>query len=344
MFDLIEKTLLDNLPGTVKRSSTGWFKFNAPCCSHNNETSDNRGRGNLLISGDGSIVYNCYNCKFKTGWRYGNKFLGNKFKEFMTWLNIPDNIIRDLELKTKIEFYENIPDNYVKKYIKLSFSERSLPKGSVNILDLLNDEKYLENTDFLDMLVYLHSRGERLSNLNNYYWTPNKESGWNRRILIPFYWENKLVGFTGRSFDNKPKYRYFSDMQSNYIFNTEAIKPEHKYIFVVEGPFDALAINGIATLGDKCSDSQVEWIKQTAKFGKKEIIVIPDQEKSGGQLLKIAKENEWYVSFPKWDGCKDAAEATKMYGYIPTVQSILTRRYNTEHSIEAMKNILLKGI
>ena len=57
-------------------------------------------------------------------------------------------------------------------------------------------------------------------------------------------------------------------------------------------------------------------------------------------MLKIAKANEWYVSLPKWENCKDCADAAKKYGYISTVQIILTRKYNSEYSIEAMKKSL----
>lgn len=345
MFNLVEETVVKNIPGRTKRGSGGWLQFDAPCCIHNNESADHRSRGNLLISGDGSIVYNCYNCKFKTGWRYGNKFLGRKFKELLSWLGTPEEEIKFLETKTRIEFQDYDISEYKPEIKRLSFEERSLPDNSYNITELLYNEKLIEDidgNDYRDMLNYLMSRGDHLSSLDNYYWSPSKIHGMNRRLIIPFYWENKLVGYTSRSFDLKPKYRYFSSMQTNYIFNTEVIKPHHKYIFVVEGAFDALAINGVAMLGDKCSDSQAYWLNQKCKYENKEIIVIPDQEKEGGQLLKIAQKNDWYVSFPKWDGCKDAAEATKLYGYVPTVQSILSRKFNSEYTIDAMKKILIK--
>ena len=345
MFDLVEEMVTKSIPGRTKRGSGGWIQFDAPCCTHNNETADHRSRGNLLICSDGSIVYNCYNCKFKTGWRYGNKFLGSKFKNLLLWLNNSDEEIKLLETKTRLEFQDNEISHYVPEIKKLSFTERDLPENSYNIKDLLYNDKIIklvDGQDYRDMLDYLMSRGDHLSSLNNYYWTPEKLHGMNRRLIVPFYWENKLVGYTGRSFDIKPKYRYFSSIQSNYIFNTEVIKPHHKYIFVVEGAFDALAINGVAMLGDKCSESQAHWLNQRNKYDNKEIIVIPDQEKQGGQLLKIAQKHGWYVSFPKWDGCKDAAEATKLYGFVPTVQSILTRKYNSEYAIDAMKKILLK--
>lgn len=341
MFTLIENILMDNLP-KVKRGSGGWLQFDAPCCVHNNETADKRSRGNLLIAGDGSIVYNCYNCKFKTGWRYGNKFLGKKFISFLSWLNISDTEIKDLMYKTRLEFLDN--DNivdYKPKYTKLEFDNKNLPEKSRNIEELLEDDDVIQNQDFADMVAYLYTRGDRLFNLNNYYWTPSTYNKMNRRIIIPFYWNGNIVGYVGRSIDKTERLRYFGDIPSNYIFNTECIKPEHKYIFLVEGPFDALAINGIATLGDKCSPSQVNWLNQQIKYNNKEIIVIPDQEKGGGELLKIAKENEWYVSFPKWEGCKDAADATKKYGYVATVQSILTRMYNSENNITTMKKLIL---
>ena len=342
MFDVIEKEIIKNLP-PYKGNSGGWIKFDAPCCQHNNEGLDHRGRGNLLITGNGDIVYNCYNCKFKTGWRYGEKYLGEKFKNFMSWLGIDENTIKYLAYSTFIHFVEE--NNEVGKPVysakKLDFMEKEIPNGFIKISDSLDDKKYENSEDFQKILEYLYLRGDRLFNLNNYYWCPDtKYHMMKNRIIIPFYWNNKFVGYTGRYIGNPPTKeipRYFSDVPKDYIFNTEAVKKEHDVMFIVEGPFDALAINGISMLGDKCSRNQIEWVKNKAKLENKKIIVIPDQEKYGGELLKLAIDNEWHVSFPKWKNCKDAADATKKYGYVTTVQSIFSRIAATENQINIYK-------
>lgn len=345
MFDILEKEILEHLP-PYKSGNGGWLHFDAPCCIHNGESQDKRGRGNLIISGDGSISYNCYNCKFKTGWRYGNKFLGTKLKNFMSWIGISDNSIKSISFQLLKEFNDtDIAVKYIPRFKKLEFNGRELPSNSIKIIDAINDKKYENDPDLLMVIDYLYSRGERLFSIDNYYWCPDiKYNDMRKRVIIPFYWNNKMVGYTARlayQSSNKKSMRYYSDLQSNYIFNTESIKENHRYIFLVEGPFDALAINGVSTLGDKCSNIQAEWLNHLARNGNKKIIVIPDQEKYGGELLKIAIKYEWMVSFPHWKNCKDAADATKKYGYIATVQSIFSRLMVSENQINQLKLQLL---
>lgn len=52
----IQEAIKTVIPLKHKNASKGWISFNAPCCSHNGETPDTRGRGGLLFDRDG-IVY-----------------------------------------------------------------------------------------------------------------------------------------------------------------------------------------------------------------------------------------------------------------------------------------------
>jgi len=40
------------LPAKRKTTPSGWTSFNAPCCVHNNENADTRGRGGVIYEGD----------------------------------------------------------------------------------------------------------------------------------------------------------------------------------------------------------------------------------------------------------------------------------------------------
>ena len=138
------------------------------------------------------------------------------------------------------------------------------------------------------------------------------------RIIIPFYWEDNLVGYVGRSIDNN-RFKYFGDIPPNYIFNTETIKKDHEYIIITEGPFDALAVNGVALLGDKISKLQIEWLKSTNK----KIIVVPDFEEKESKIQKVGLEQGWIIAKPEWkEGIKDCADALKEYGRLYTIYSI----------------------
>jgi hypothetical protein len=47
------------LPGKRKQTASGWISFNAPCCPHNGESIDTRGRGGLTANPDGSVSFHC---------------------------------------------------------------------------------------------------------------------------------------------------------------------------------------------------------------------------------------------------------------------------------------------
>ena len=119
-------------------------------------------------------------------------------------------------------------------------------------------------------------------------------------------------------------------MPPNYVFNNHLIDGQNRYIILCEGPFDALAINGISCLGAKMSLEQSRWIKSSNK----EVIIVPDRDYAGQKLIDKAVENNWMVSFPKlktghgssdwWDDdIKDLADAVKRYGRLYTTRSVI---------------------
>jgi DNA primase len=104
------------------------------------------------------------------------------------------------------------------------------------------------------------------------------------------------------------------------VFGTDLQKPEWDIVFVVEGVFDAIAINGLAILHGDISEKQVDLIKALDK----RVIVVPDRDKAGGKLITRAIELGWAVSFPDWDNdIKDANDAVHRYGKLATIISIV---------------------
>jgi hypothetical protein len=272
---------------------------------------------------DGRTTISCFNCGFKTAWTPGSRFT-TKWKDYFQWLGMPKE-----ELDWLGFYVEELRKNMLEKgelvsmaprelLERLEFKPVPLPKGAKPITFWLEHE--LTDPDFLDALAYLSTRGDEVLLGADFYWTPEKTNGLNRRVIIPFFWEHEVVGWTARVIDNSSPMRYFSEVQPRYLFNTEAIKKDWEFLFVCEGPFDGIAINGIAMLGDKVMPDQARWLNQTGK----KIIVVPDRVEQGGKLVDTALSEGWYVSFPRWDtGIKDAADAVKAYGKLYTVWSII---------------------
>ena len=66
MNNSIQDSVVSFLPPRRKSTPSGWTSFNAPCCVHNGESQDKRGRGGIITSGDGAVSYHCFNCNFNS--------------------------------------------------------------------------------------------------------------------------------------------------------------------------------------------------------------------------------------------------------------------------------------
>lgn len=310
----IYEAIVKHIPVGAKTNSRGWTTFNAVCCHHRGHNHDSRSRGNLLFSPNGTIGYNCYNCGFKVIYSPGS--LSNKFKTFLEWLSIPKEIIFKLQLQDRDNY--KIEDE--ERIYNLNFPEVKLPEGSELFENLLESN----DQNFLKCLEYLSSRGEPILQNYQYYWTPHIPD----RIIIPFYYNYKVVGYTGRYFGkpykkNIPKYLNSNDLPSGFLFNSDQLYSNRKIAVIVEGPFDAIAIDGISALGSTLDKSQVNWLNNSGK----QIIIMPDREKNNQNLIDTALENGWFVSFPEWEqGIKDCADASLKYGSVYTLHSIIAAK------------------
>ena len=307
---------MSNLPGKVKKSSSGWQSFNAPCCVHNGETQDKRGRGGIILNGE-AISYNCFNCGYKTGWQPGRP-LSRKLRQFMDWLGTPESDIKRLVL-TAIQLKETaIEQNLIPEEVEFNFEKKDFPEQSS---PLASDNKLI--------LEYLHKRGLD-ENDYPYYWTPITETKFDRRVIIPFFWQDEIVGYTARlAVRGNPK--YFTSTPAGYVFNMDRQTEDRKFVIVTEGPFDAIAIDGVAILGSDIGDAQVDLIESLNR----QVIMMPDNDSAGNKLVTQALKYNWDVSFPTWyDTCKDINEAVLNYGKMFTLKNILDNVQSTRLKIQ----------
>jgi DNA primase len=135
--------------------------------------------------------------------------------------------------------------------------------------------------------------------------------------------------------------KYIQDIQHGYVFGTDLQRNTWQYALVVEGVFDALAINGLAVLHAEINDAQVRLIRGLGK----EIIVVPDQDEAGMKLVDRAIELGWAVSIPEWpDGCKDINDAVIQLGRLGTLLTILQAKETSKIKIELRKRQLVKKL
>jgi hypothetical protein len=340
MIDLaqnIQQSVLNLLPARRKKASD-WISFNAVCCTHRGETADTRNRGGVRPNSDGSVSYHCFNCGFKTGF-YPGRPLSFRFRRLLSWLGADENTVQRLSMEA-MRLRELVPvaeHTAHEPEVEISFKPRPLPDPALSFEEwkswmMLQEEDAPVPQQLIDAVEYVAGRG--IDPLEySFYVTDDTAYNLHRRVIIPFYWKHKLIGYTARGLDDSIKPKFHSSYEPNYVFNIDRQLPTAKFAVVVEGPFDAMAVNGVAVLSNEISETQADIIDSLGR----EIIVVPDFDHkpnkqgkmiwAGQALMERAIEYGWSVSFPVWrEQYKDVSEAVQHLGRLFVLKSILEAR------------------
>lgn len=313
------------LPVKRKRTASGWISFNAPCCS------DKRGRGGLKVSEQG-WSYHCFNCNFTASFTLG-RTLTLKARKLLGLLQVEESEIERLNLESlRHRSIEGIIDSRktFEALADIKFEESALPDPNVKFI-CPDDQPYWD---------YICSRGVPDS-YPMMMRTDNNGVHWTRpHVIIPFTHNDMLVGHSCRFLDNKvPK--YINDIQPGYVFGTDLQQANWQYAIVVEGVFDALSINGLAVLHSTVSDAQARLIRSLGK----EVIIVPDQDKAGLELIDRALELNWSVSIPNWpEGVKDVNDAVIRLGKLGALLTIMQSQETNKVKVELRKKQLVKRL
>jgi len=326
----IQDALLALLPSKRKTTPSGWTSFDAVCCHHNGSSRDTRKRGGILTNPDGGFQYHCFNCNFKAGWSPG-KMLSKNTKSLFNWVGMNESDIGKLNL-IALKVKDDQP--VIKKPLNFTLVEKTLPDGTMSIIEWINTAYTPDIAEDIGLIIeYIVNRGMDLD-WYNWMWSP--APGYKDRVLIPFYHDGKIVGYTGRKItEGKPK--YLTDAQPGYVFNIDAQINNRQYTIVVEGQFDAIAIQGCAIGHNEPNETQIMRINALNR----EVIVVPDRDRPGAKMIKTAIEQGWSVSLPPWeDDIKDVADAVKRYGRLYTLTTILKYKVSGEINLHLLKKKL----
>jgi hypothetical protein len=311
---IVSDVLTLYLPAKRKTTPSGWTSFNAPCCVHNGENADTRGRGGLITEGE-VISYHCFNCGYKASWQPGRN-LSYKFKKLLEWLNTPDNEITKLALDV-MRVNEGV--EVQQRHVELpEFATIQLPEDAVRIKDIPDyneNNKYFKY--FLQVVEYMAKRNLNLDD-TDYYWSPTL--AYRDRLIIPFYYEGRIVGYTARTVsDNRVK--YLTDSQPGFVYNLDEQRSQKVFTIVCEGPVDAIHIEGCALTGSEINDAQALLLNRLDK----DKIVVPDRDRPGKKLVEQAIDLGWGVSMPDWNsGINDISDAVAEHGRLYTLYSIVS--------------------
>lgn len=339
IIDILKDAIHANL-GPSKPAPKGWLKLCCKLCHTQGHGKDSRFRFGIQFKPT-TIAMNCFNCGFSASYTEG-KSLSKSFKFFLKNLNVDEKLIEyiDFEIfksKNKITIVrdgdeERVKEDTESKYKALfqRWNTRELPKDSLPISAWL--EHGLADVDFLSVVNYAINR--KIFDLDKFFWSPLKTNNLNQRIIIPYYYKNKIVGYTARlCYDTYGKAipKYYQQCPEDFVYNLDNQQAwSRKYVIVTEGVLDAWVVDGVSILGE-IGQSKIDIINRLYK----NIIVCPDRDKKGWDLVQAALDNNWAVSFPKWQSnIKDAANAAERYGRLLTTHSIISSAITVKDKIK----------
>jgi hypothetical protein len=287
---------------------TGWIVGKCPCCH------DYKERSGFKFE-DGAVIYNCWNCS-KAG-RY-EEFSGKMSRNFRGIL-LAQGIDED-EISSAVNsaFFFKKPDepteislNNLKK-IDTSTSEIEFPKNTFQ----LGHANYFSIQE--KIVDYLASRN---ISFEKYDFRFSLEEKLLNRVIIPFYRNGKLIYWQARSVlkDEKKRYENAYARREAVMFNMDQLQSfDKKPLFVSEGIFDAMLVDGIGLLGSSLNEAKLELLKRT----RRRLIFIIDKDKNGGHIAETAMANGWEIVFTP-DGTEDLSDSVDRFGLSWTMFSIM---------------------
>jgi len=306
---IVSDTLLAHLPSKRKTTPSGWTSFNAPCCVHNGDTADKRARGGLISEGD-TVSYHCFNCGYKASWQPGRN-VSHKLRKLLQWLNTPDDTINKLALQV---MQENEGFVVKQQLVELpTFETVPLPDNAVKLTDITEFTQHNIN-----VLEYMAARNLNVED-TDYYWSPSL--AYRDRLIIPIYYEKRIVGWTARTIQPNKQPKYMSEQQPGFVYGLDEQGHDKLFTILCEGPVDAMHVNGCAILGSEVKDQQAMLINRLSK----DVIVVPDRDPAGYKLIEQAIELGWGVSLPDWDtDINDIGDAVAKHGRLYALHRIVS--------------------
>lgn len=255
------------------RKHDGTYNAGCPVCKEGKSL----GKKKRLFYYPKSNTFHCFNC--------------SKTWSAFSWILKVCNISKE-ELDYEIETGDNSTD-ITSQSNNPTISKKSLPDlpfDSINIYDEIQQKFYLQNKFFQKALTYIKSRRLNTAvNASANLFISLTDYFHKNRICIPFYDRDKKIAFyQSRCTDNTiPKYLGKVGYEKT-LFGIERIDMNIPYIFIFEGPIDAMFVkNGVASAGLTLTDNQKT---QLLEFPFHEKIWVLDNPKFDDAAFEKTKE------------------------------------------------------
>ena len=181
----IQTVILSHISSRSKKTPSGWIAINCPMCtSHGQARPDTRQRGGFKI---GEVVsYHCFNCNYKASFTQG-RLLNKRMRELLLSVGVPEQKVKELQFQAIKEQDNQQQVTGLSKWT-LDFKEVALPKDAKPIEEVISQSNPPD--DAVYVYKYMIDRG--LDFHKNFYWSPDPYMKINQRLLLPFYYNQKL--------------------------------------------------------------------------------------------------------------------------------------------------------
>lgn len=321
----LENIILPHL-NTHGVSSAGWHSVYCEYCGDGARTQGPRGG---WLFNDNICFYHCFNagCDGNLDYQRENPFSADMW-DICKSFNIPVNEILELSKNYKLDNVGKFKDD-VKKLVK-PIKYIDLPKCFTKLSDIgMGEDKTADEARVF--LRDYHIKPEaypfyvvKTSVKPSSVADTRTIASFQKRLIIPFFKNNKIIYYTARALFNQTK-KYITGSgfsKRNIIYGFDNLfQNSDAPLFVTEGFFDAFHLNGVGCEGNDITEQQIDILKSS----KRDKIIVPDFNGDSNKLAEIAIAEGWGVSIPSYhDECKDVVESIQQNGKLSTVYDIMT--------------------
>lgn len=277
--------------------------------------NDYKDRAGFRFEG-GQVIYNCWNCSTASVYEEFSGRISKKMRSILSAYGIEDSEVSRVVNSTFFVKKEEEPTKLTLKTLTKVNTNTPPVKLPPNSFKLLSTEEHADTQ--LKIITYLDKRG---IDLEKYPFFFSTESRFKDRVIIPYYRNGQLIYWQARSLNPQEKKRYDNCIASRdaVMFNMDNLNRYSTLpLFVSEGPFDAMAFDGVATLGSKLTDAKIELLGQS----KRRLVFVIDKDKNGLSLAEGVLQAGWEITFAP-EGADDINVAIQRFGKSWTAQQLM---------------------
>lgn len=287
-------------------NARGWYEVRCAVCG------DYQVRGGFRFDGH-STGYWCWNCGTKFRYEEGSGKLSRAARQVLEAFGLTKDDLVGVRsaLLAQVKPQETSISLEELRKVKLFTPEVELPEKSFPLGTDHSDELQAPLIEYLQ-----RRRIDPLRVRAHFSLSPR----YLRRVIIPFFRDGKIIYWQARTIDDvKPRYLNATVSKEAVLYGyDELYRWNTTPLFVMEGVFDAISINGLCILGSALNEAKLEVLRRC----RRRLIFVIDRDKTGSSLGQAALENGWEISFVD-ERARDVNDSVQQFGLPYTIYSLL---------------------